>query len=156
MVPGSFAFDEVCAGSGSASGESVPPASVSVSVLVMGALLVAGVVALFLPVATELAVAMIIMSVFVVLRVVIFVDTVILSMQRRDVVRSASYAIVVVIKLGLVAALVAFGAIGAAIATVVADVILLTVFTYYLNRPPASVTNAPAVGDETKTRGPQP
>ncbi|GAA1462068.1 lipopolysaccharide biosynthesis protein [Williamsia maris] len=130
--------------------------TLTLAIIAGAALLVAGVVALFLPVATELAVAMIIMSVFVVLRVVIFVDTVILSMQRRDVVRSASYAIVVVIKLGLVAALVAFGAIGAAIATVVADVILLTVFTYYLNRPPASVTNAPAVGDETKTRGPQP
>lgn len=53
-------------------------------------------------------------------------------MQRRDIVRSSAYAIVAVIK--LVAGLVWAGAVGAAIATVIADIILLTVFTIALRR----------------------
>ncbi|MGU3293980.1 lipopolysaccharide biosynthesis protein [Williamsia sp. M5A3_1d] len=106
-------------------------------------LFVAGFVALFLPVATQIAAAMMIMSLFVCLRVVIFVDTVILSMQRRDIVRSSAYAVVVVIKLAMVAGLVWAGAVGAAIATVIADVILLTVFTIALRRPVAGSSHDP-------------
>ncbi len=153
---GSTYHEKLREGAGHASAGPPVRHTLTLAVVAGAALLLAGVAALFLPVATELAVAMIIMSVFVVLRVVIFVDTVILSMQRRDVVRSASYTVVVIIKLALVAALVGFGAIGAAIATVVADVILLIVFTYFLNRAAASLGQVPAMAaDETKTRGPR-
>jgi Na+-driven multidrug efflux pump len=53
---------------------------------------------------------------------------VILYAQRRDVIRLSANLGLVPIKLGAVAALAHFGAIGAAIATVATDAILLGIY----------------------------
>jgi len=59
---------------------------------------------------------------------------VILYAQRRDTVRLGANLSLVPVKLGAVAALAQFGAIGAAIATVGADAILLVIYLIAIYR----------------------
>lgn len=99
-----------------------------------------GFVMLFVPAAaTELAVAMMIMSVFAALRVVVSVFQVVLTTQRRDLFRLTAAFALVPVKLGLVALLSFKGAVGAAIATAITDAILLCCYSLvlYRRRPPA-------------------
>ncbi|MBJ7289139.1 hypothetical protein [Williamsia sp.] len=122
-----------------------PPLKHTVSLAGAAALLLllAGIVMEILPLATELATSVIIMSAFVFFRVINYVYTTILSIQRRDVVRSGAAAVVVPIKLGLVTLFVSIGAVGAAISSVIADGILLAIYFYVLNRPPRALQNVP-------------
>lgn len=94
--------------------------------------LLIGVVMWFWPTASELAIAMMIMSIFAGLRVVISVFQVVLYVQRRDLFRLVAAVALVPVKLGLVAALAFSGAIGAAIATSITDALLLICFTWAL------------------------
>ncbi|MDR3663366.1 MAG: hypothetical protein P4L86_23770 [Mycobacterium sp.] len=84
---------------------------------------------------TQLATTMVIMGGFAALRIVIFVFQVILYTQRRDVFRLTIAVGLVPVKLGMVAALTPFGAIGAAIAATVADAMMLAGFTWAVYRP---------------------
>jgi hypothetical protein len=93
-----------------------------------GLVLIAGVVLLLTPAPTELAVAMIIMAAFCAMRTMSSVFAVILYAQRRDLIRLGANLGLVPVKLGAVAALAQFGAVGAAIATVGADAILLVIY----------------------------
>jgi hypothetical protein len=97
--------------------------------------LTVGVVMLFWPTAEELAVAMMIMSIFAALRVVVSVFQVILMTQRRDIFRLTAAFALVPVKFGLVAALSFAGAVGAAISTSITDALLLTCFSLALYRP---------------------
>jgi O-antigen/teichoic acid export membrane protein len=87
-----------------------------------------GVGLLISPAPTELAVAMMIMSGFAALRIVVSVFQVILYTQRRDVLRLTAAIGLVPFKLGLVAVLSFAGAVGAAISTTVTDAVLLVIF----------------------------
>jgi len=98
--------------------------------------LVAGLVLLATPAPLELSVAMIIMSVFCGMRTVSSVFQAVLYTQRRDMVRLTSNVGLVPVKLALVAALAGAGAVGAAIATVLTDAILLAIYTAALYRKP--------------------
>lgn len=95
---------------------------------------ITGVVLLISPAPTELAVAMLIMSVFCAMRTVISILSVILYAQRRDVIRLAANLGLVPVKLGLVAALAFAGAIGASIATVITDAIILAIYVTAIYR----------------------
>lgn len=111
------------------------------STLILGAVagllvLIAGVVMLFTPAPQELAVAMIIMSVFCGMRTVTSVFQAVLYLQRRDTTRLLANLSLLPVKLGLVALLAVAGAVGAAIATVIADALLLTIYAYVLYRKP--------------------
>jgi hypothetical protein len=99
-----------------------------------GLVLITGVVLLATPAPTELAVAMIIMAAFCAMRTMSSVFAVILYAQRRDTVRLGANLSLVPVKLGAVAALAQFGAIGAAIATVGADAILLVIYLIAIYR----------------------
>jgi O-antigen/teichoic acid export membrane protein len=114
-----------------------PPLRNTLSIAGLGTTLVfvIGLGLLISPAPTELAVAMMIMSGFAGLRVVIFVFQVVLFTQRRDVFRLASAIGLVPFKLGLVAALSFAGAVGAAISSTVTDVVLLTLYTVVLYGP---------------------
>jgi O-antigen/teichoic acid export membrane protein len=92
--------------------------------------LITGIVLLISPAPTELAVAMLIMAAFCAMRTTSSILQVILYAQRRDLVRLAANLGLVPVKLGLVAvlALAGAGAIGAAIATVITDAILLAIY----------------------------
>jgi O-antigen/teichoic acid export membrane protein len=92
--------------------------------------LLTGIVLLISPAPTELAVAMLIMAAFCAMRTTSSILQVILYAQRRDLVRLAANLGLVPVKLGLVAvlALAGAGAIGAAIATVITDAILLAIY----------------------------
>lgn len=92
--------------------------------------LITGLVMLAVPaVPTQLAVAMVIMSLFCGMRTISTVFQAVLYNQRRDGVRLAVNLGVVPIKLGLVAAMaVPLGAVGAAIASVITDAILLAIY----------------------------
>ena len=89
---------------------------------------ITGVVLLISPAPTELAVAMLVMAVFCAMRTVSLTFQVVLYTQRRDMVRLTTNLGLVPVKLALVAALASAGAVGAAIATVVTDAILLAVY----------------------------
>lgn len=104
--------------------------------------LIAGVVMLFTPAPQELAVAMIIMSLFCGMRTVTSVFQAVLYLQRRDTTRLVANLSLLPVKLGLVALLAVAGAVGAAIATVIADALLLAIYAYILYRRPAD-TKAP-------------
>jgi O-antigen/teichoic acid export membrane protein len=77
---------------------------------------------------------MLIMSVFCAMRTVISILSVILYAQRRDVIRLAANLGLVPVKLGLVAALAFAGAIGASIATVITDAIILAIYVTAIYR----------------------
>jgi O-antigen/teichoic acid export membrane protein len=100
--------------------------------------LITGIVLLISPAPTELAVAMLLMSVFCAMRTISSILQVILYAQRRDVVRLVANLGLVPVKLGLVAALAVFGAVGAAIATVITDAILLTIYATAIYRRKAT------------------
>lgn len=98
--------------------------------------LVVGVVMLFTPAPQQLAVAMIIMSLFCGMRTVTSVFQAVLYLQRRDTTRLVANISLLPVKLGLVALLAVAGAVGAAIATVIADALLLGIYAYVLYRKP--------------------
>jgi len=100
--------------------------------------LITGIVLLISPAPTELAVAMLLMAVFCAMRTISSILQVILYAQRRDVVRLVANLGLVPVKLGLVAALAVFGAVGAAIATVITDAILLTIYATAIYRRKAN------------------
>lgn len=101
--------------------------------------LITGLVMLMVPaVPQELAVAMTIMSLFCAMRTVSTVFQAVLYNQHRDGVRLAANFSVVPIRLGLVALLVGAGAVGAAIAAVITDAMLLAIYFRVLYRKPAS------------------
>lgn len=107
-----------------------PPLRLTAAIGLAGGLVVllVGVVLLFTPVPRQLAIAMIIMAAYAAFRTVIMIFTFILYAQRRDVIRLASVIGLVPFKFGLLAALSFLGAVGAAIATSVADAVLLVIF----------------------------
>ncbi|SEH91059.1 Membrane protein involved in the export of O-antigen and teichoic acid [Mycolicibacterium rutilum] len=115
-----------------------PPLRNTLVLAVVGAtaVLTVGVVMWFWPAPRELAVAMMIMSLFAGLRVVVSVFQVVLYTQRRDLLRLASAVGLVPVKLALVAALAFSGAIGAAIATSITDALLLICFSIAVYRRP--------------------
>lgn len=91
--------------------------------------LITGLVMLVVPAVPEqLAVAMTIMSLFCGMRTISTVFQAVLYNQRRDGVRLAVNLGVVPIKLGLVVLLVGLGAVGAAIASVITDALLLAIY----------------------------
>ena len=92
--------------------------------------LVVGVVMLFTPVPTELALTMIVMAGFGFNRVIISVFQVVLFAQRRDRLRFGASLVMVPVKLTLLTVLVWAGleAVGAALASLGADLLLLAVF----------------------------
>ncbi|MGE2691040.1 lipopolysaccharide biosynthesis protein [Mycolicibacterium pulveris] len=108
-----------------------PPLKYTVAIGVGGGLLVliVGVGLLISPAPQQLAVAMIIMSAYCAFRTVIMVFQFVLYAQRRDMVRMTSVIGLVPLKFGLLAALAHLGAVGAAIATSVADAALLVIFS---------------------------
>lgn len=108
-----------------------PPLRNTLVLATVGALavLTVGVVMWFWPAPRELAIAMMIMSLFAGLRVVVSVFQVVLFTQRRDLLRLASAIGLVPVKLALVAALAFSGAVGAAIATSITDALLLICFS---------------------------
>jgi O-antigen/teichoic acid export membrane protein len=113
-----------------------PPLRRTLTIAVGGGIVVflIGLGLLASPAPTELAVAMMIMALYTGLRSIILVFQQILYVQRRDVVRLTAAIALVPFKLGLVAVLASMGAVGAAIATVVTDAVLLVVFTTALYR----------------------
>jgi O-antigen/teichoic acid export membrane protein len=109
--------------------------------------LITGIVLLFSPAPTELAVAMLLMAAFCAMRTISSILQVILYAQRRDVIRLVANLGLVPVKLGLVAGLVfvltGAGAIAAAIATVITDAILLAVYVTAIYRPKRPKTKVP-------------
>lgn len=99
-----------------------------------GLVVIAGIVLLMTPAPTQLGVAMLIMAAFCAMRTMSSVLAVILYAQRRDVIRLSANLGLVPVKLGAVAALAQFGAVGAAIATVGADAILLAIYLVAIYR----------------------
>lgn len=105
--------------------------------------LLVGVVMLFTPAPDELAVAMIIMAMFCGMRTITSVFQAVLYLQRRDTTRLVANLSLLPVKLGLVALLAFAGAVGAAIATVIADALLLGIYAYILYRRPTGRTTSP-------------
>jgi O-antigen/teichoic acid export membrane protein len=101
------------------------------------------VVLLVSPAPTELAVAMLLMAAFCAMRTISSVLQVILYAQRRDVVRLVANLGLVPVKLGLVAALAGAGAVGAAIATVITDAVLLGIYLVTIYRRRGKDVSAP-------------
>ncbi|WP_309226665.1 MULTISPECIES: hypothetical protein [unclassified Mycolicibacterium] len=85
--------------------------------------------------ATQLVLAMMIMGGFAALRIVISVFQIILYTQRRDLFRLTVAVGLVPVKLGLVAALTPFGAVGAAIAANISDALMLVAFSWAVYGP---------------------
>jgi O-antigen/teichoic acid export membrane protein len=96
--------------------------------------LITGIVLLISPAPTELAVAMLLMAAFCTMRTISSILQVILYAQRRDMVRLVANLGLVPVKLGLVAALAGAGAVGAAVATVITDAILLAIYVTAIYR----------------------
>lgn len=117
--------------------------------------LIVGLVLLFTPVTSELAVAMIIMSAYCTFRTIIMMFTLVLYAQRRDMVRVFSVIALLPFKFGLVAVLAHLGAVGAAIATSVSDGLLLLIFVIALYGKGRHVKPAgEAEGDVPVVEGP--
>ncbi len=100
--------------------------------------LLTGIGLLISPAPTELAVAMLIMAAFCMMRTISSILQVILYAQRRDLVRFGANVGLVPVKLGLVAALATAGAVGAAVATVLTDAILLGIYLTAIYRRKAT------------------
>ncbi|SNT01483.1 lipopolysaccharide biosynthesis protein [Rhodococcoides kyotonense] len=100
-------------------------------------LLIAGLVLFFTPAPSEVAGALVVMSFFVVMRVMNYVFTTVLYLQHRDRTRVLAAAVLAPLKMVLILCLFPFGAVGAAIASVVTDAVLLVWFTRALYREPA-------------------
>jgi hypothetical protein len=101
-----------------------------------------GIGLLISPAPTELAVAMLIMSGWCAIRTVVSIFQVVLYTQRRDLVRLSAAVGLVPPKLLMVAALASWGAIGAAIASVITDALLLLIYSVALYRKPFARTAA--------------
>lgn len=91
-------------------------------------LLAAGVVLFFTPASPQVAGALMVMSLFVVMRVLNHVFTTVLYLQHRDRTRVLAAATLAPLKMLLVLCLFPLGAIGAAIASVITDAVLLVWF----------------------------
>lgn len=91
-------------------------------------LLAAGTVLLFTPASPQVAGALMVMSLFVVMRVLNHVFTTVLYLQHRDRTRVLAAATLAPLKMLLVVCLFPLGAIGAAIASVITDAVLLVWF----------------------------
>lgn len=115
-----------------------PPLRLTLAIggLSTAAVAIFGVALLISPAPTELAVAMIIISLFTGMRTMISILQVILYAQRRDIMRLAANLGLVPVKLGAVVALAPIGAVGASIASVGADAILLAVYGVAIYRKP--------------------
>jgi len=116
-----------------------PPLRLTLTVGFVSCALVAllGVVLLLSPAPTELAVAMLIMSLFTGMRTMISVFQVVLYAQRRDLTRLAANLGLVPVKLGAVVLLAGpLGAVGAALSSVGADAILLVIYVVAIYRRP--------------------
>ncbi|GAA2544030.1 lipopolysaccharide biosynthesis protein [Mycolicibacterium diernhoferi] len=101
--------------------------------------LITGLVMMVVPVVPqELAVAMTIMSLFCGMRTVAMVFQAVLYNQHRDGVRLIANSVIVPVKLGLVLALYGLGAVGAAIASVIGDALLMAIYLRVLYRKPVS------------------
>jgi O-antigen/teichoic acid export membrane protein len=112
-----------------------PPRTIAIVGLLAGTTVgVVGIGLLISPAPTQLAVSMMIMAVFCAMRAVNYVYTAVLYMQKRDLVRATSAVALAPVKLALVAGLVALGAVGASIASVVTDAILLAIYLVVLYR----------------------
>lgn len=116
-----------------ASGPSVK-AILTVSAMAAMLIAVVGIGLLLSPAPRELGVAMVLMSVFCGMRAVNYVYTAVLYMQHRDLLRAWAAAGLVPVKLAGVALLASLGAVGAAIASVVTDAVLLGVYLKILYR----------------------
>ena len=99
-------------------------------------LLTAGIVLIFTAAPAQIAWALIIMSAFVVMRVLNYVFTTVLYLQHRDRTRVVAAAVLAPLKMVLILCLFPLGAVGAAIASVVTDAVLLVWFTRALYRAP--------------------
>ncbi|MDJ0395615.1 hypothetical protein QMK17_20040 [Rhodococcus sp. G-MC3] len=99
--------------------------------------LVAGVAVFFTPISNEIAGALVVMSFFVVMRVMNYVFTTVLYLQHRDRTRVLAAATLAPLKMVLIFCLFPLGAVGAAIASVVTDAVLLVWFIRALYREPA-------------------
>ncbi|OAK56137.1 lipopolysaccharide biosynthesis protein [Rhodococcoides kyotonense] len=100
-------------------------------------LLIAGVVLFFTPAPSQVAGALVVMSFFVVMRVMNYVFTTVLCLQHRDRTRVLAAAVLAPLKMVLILCLFPLGAVGAALASVVTDAVLLVWFTRALYREPA-------------------
>jgi O-antigen/teichoic acid export membrane protein len=100
-------------------------------------LLIAGIVLFFTPAPSEVAGALVVMSFFVVMRVMNYVFTTVLYLQHRDRTRVLAAAVLAPLKMVLILCLFPFGAVGAALASVATDAVLLVWFTRALYREPA-------------------
>ena len=87
------------------------------------------------PAPTELAVAMSIMAGWCAIRTVVSILQVILFTQRRDLVRLTAAVGLVPVKLLMVAAMAGAGAVGAAIASVITDALLLLIYCLAIYHP---------------------
>ncbi len=97
--------------------------------------LITGLVMLVLPVVPqELAIAMTIMSLFCGMRTIAMVFQAVLYNQHRDGVRLIANSAIVPVKLALVLLLYGFGAVGAAIASVIGDALLMAIYLRVLYR----------------------
>ncbi len=93
-----------------------------------------GVGLLISPAPTQLGIAMLIMALFCAMRSISSVLQVILYVQRRDLIRLGANLGLVPVKLGLVAALAFAGAVGAAVASVISDAIILAIYSTAIYR----------------------
>ncbi|MGV9669274.1 lipopolysaccharide biosynthesis protein [Gordonia sp. NPDC003504] len=125
--------------------EAGPPRShiAGVAALTSGSVMAAGLILLAFPVSEQLAWSLVIIGVFVAMRVVNFVLMTVLYVQRRDLVRSAAAAVLAPIKLLLVFALAGWGSIGACVASVVTDAVLLVIYLAAVRRPLPAVPSEP-------------
>ena len=99
-------------------------------------LLAAGVVLFFTPASPQVAGALMVMSLFVAMRVLNHVFTTVLYLQHRDRTRVLAAATLAPLKMVLVLCLFPLGAVGAAIASVITDAVLLVWFMRALYRDP--------------------
>lgn len=113
-----------------------PPAThiAAVSAVTSASVIGAGLVMLATPVSDQLSWSLVIIGVFVAMRVVNFVLMTVLYVQRRDIVRSVAAGVLAPVKLLLVFALASWGSIGASIASVVTDAVLLVIYVVAVRR----------------------
>lgn len=111
-----------------------PKAIVTVSAVAGVLVLTVGIGLLLSPAPRELGIAMVLMSVFCGMRAANYVYTAVLYMQHRDLLRAWAAVGLVPVKLACVAALSPLGAVGAAIASVLTDAVLLGVYLKILYR----------------------
>ncbi|BBZ75191.1 hypothetical protein MANY_05280 [Mycolicibacterium anyangense] len=107
---------------------------VTVSVVAMLLILLVGIGLVVSPAPRELGVAMVLMSVFCCMRTANYIYTAVLYMQHRDLLRAWAAVGLVPVKLACVAGLAPLGAVGAAVASVLTDAVLLALYLKILYR----------------------